>query len=126
MHSGRPMRLRALLGGGTIVLCMILVAHPPQAAAQAVAGSITSASGTVEIQRGGAAIAATTGIAVDVGDTIVTGADGHVIVQLTDQSRLELADSSKLLIDQHTAGGAGAGRVSDPDPARPVRRSDRG
>jgi hypothetical protein len=42
---------------------------------------------------------------VEVGDRIITGDDGHVVVLLTDQSTLELNDSSNMVVTQH-AGSA--------------------
>ncbi|MHB8384518.1 MAG: FecR family protein [Candidatus Binataceae bacterium] len=73
--------------------------------AQAVAaGTITTASGPVSIQRGAATLGAAVGTPVDVGDRIITGAGGHVIVMLSDQSTLELGDSSNIVVDQQTAG----------------------
>jgi len=77
---------------------------PRAAFAQAaVAGSITTSSGQVSIQRGAATIGGAVGVAVDVGDRIITGTNGHVIVRLSDQSTLELGASSNIVVDQQTA-----------------------
>src|SRR5437879_12403166 len=77
-----------------------------QAPARTPAGTITSASGDVQIQRTGAAGAAVAGSPVYVGDRIVTGPGGHVVVTLSDRSRLELGDSSNLVIDAHALAPA--------------------
>jgi ferric-dicitrate binding protein FerR (iron transport regulator) len=100
MYASQRMRLGVAFGAAVVFLALIFAAHPPEAAAQA-AGSITVATGRCEVQRGGAAIAAATGMAVNVGDRLVTGPDGHLTVLLTDGSRLELADSTSVLVDEH-------------------------
>ena len=69
------------------------------------AGTVSVVSGTVQLQRGAATIPVTLGMPVEVGDRIITGDDGHVVVLLTDQSTLELSDSSNMIITQH-AGAA--------------------
>lgn len=84
------------------------------AMAQTAAGSFQSAGGQVQIQRaGGATIGAASGVGVNVGDRIITGAGGHAIIILNDQSRLELGPGSSITVDQFTiTGGATATRVS--------------
>src|SRR6202795_2184054 len=84
------------------------------AVAQTVAGSFQSVSGQVQIQRaGGATIGAASGVGVNVGDRIITGPNGHAVVILNDQSRLELGPASSITLDQFTVtGGAAATRVS--------------
>jgi len=80
--------------------------------AQTAAGSFQSVSGQVQIQRtGGATIGAASGVGVNVGDRIVTGASGHAVIILNDQSRLELGPGSSITLDQFTVGG-GPTRVS--------------
>jgi hypothetical protein len=86
-----------------LVLILLAVFRPGQALAQAAnAGTISQVSGTVQIQRGAATIPATQGMPVQVGDRVITGDDGHVVVLLTDQSTLELGDSSNIEITQHS------------------------
>jgi hypothetical protein len=83
-----------------VVLCAAL--RPSNAFGQAVvAGTVSSVSGTVQIGRGAATIPVTQGMAVQVSDRIITGDDGHIVVLLTDQSTLELNDSTNMVIDQH-------------------------
>ena len=93
-------------GSKCVSLCaaailIVTLASSRQAFAQAVAGSVTTVSGTVTLQRGTARTPVTTGVPVDVGDTLITGADGHVVVTLTDSSTLELGDSSTFTLDSH-------------------------
>jgi hypothetical protein len=50
---------------------------------------------------------------VNVGDRILTGASGHAVIILNDQSRLEVGPVSSITLDQFTmTGGAPATRVS--------------
>ncbi|MGO9606367.1 MAG: FecR domain-containing protein [Candidatus Binataceae bacterium] len=85
---------------------LIAMFRPGSAFAQAgVAGSVTSVSGTVQLQRAGATIPVTQGMLVQVGDRLVTGDDGHVMVLLTDQSTLDLGDSANMVMTAH-AGAA--------------------
>ncbi|MGA7870907.1 MAG: FecR family protein [Candidatus Binatus sp.] len=91
---------------------MLVVSAP--ALAQTAAGAFQSVSGQVQIQRtGGATIGAAAGVGVNVGDRIVTGAGGHAVIILNDQSRLELGPSSSITLDEFTVtGGATSTRVS--------------
>src|SRR5271156_1599232 len=84
------------------------------AMAQTAAGSFQSVNGQVQIQRiGGATIGAASGVGVNVGDRIVTGPNGHAVIVLNDQSRLELGPASSITLDEFTiTGGATATRVS--------------
>jgi len=70
-------------------------------------GRMTSVGGSVELQRGSSKSNATMGMAVEVADHIGTGNPGHAIVTLTDQSQLEIHDSSTVTIDQHLVGAGG-------------------
>ncbi len=98
-----------------LLLLLLAAINPAIAHAQAApAGTASQVSGTVQIQRGAATIPATQGMQIMVGDRIITGDDGHIVVLLTDQSTLELGDSANMVIDQHAgsstrvnlAGGA--------------------
>src|SRR5580658_9334213 len=63
------------------------------------AGSVTSLTGDVHIERGGTTVPATPGMAVDVGDRVVTAANSRLTITLTDNSKLELDESTSLVID---------------------------
>src|SRR5262249_46079573 len=85
---------------------VVLVLRPADVFAQAAnAGTVREVSGTVQLRRGAATIPVTLGMPVEVGDRIITGDNGHAVVLLTDQSTLELSDSSNVVITQH-AGAA--------------------
>jgi ferric-dicitrate binding protein FerR (iron transport regulator) len=72
------------------------------------AGSITAISGTATIERAGATIPAAYGTKVNVGDRIVTAAASNLTITLTDNSQVELTDSSNLTIDQNTLNASGS------------------
>jgi FecR protein len=93
-----------------LAFCVMAAARAVRA--QSPVGSVFSASGQVQIQRGGATIAATPGTPVNQSDKIVSGADGHAVIILTDQSRLELSPSTTITLDQYLTGGATPTRVS--------------
>ncbi|MBF6569326.1 MAG: FecR domain-containing protein [Candidatus Binataceae bacterium] len=78
-----------------------------QAFAQVAAGTATAVSGQVQLQRSAATTALTTGTAIMVGDRITTGAASSATITLTDQSQLEIHDSSTITIDQHLVGPSG-------------------
>lgn len=99
------------VAAGLLLISALLVVSRT-ALAQTAAGSFQSVSGQVQIQRtGGATIGAASGVGVNVGDRIITGANGHAVIILNDQSRLELGPGSSITLDQFTAGG-GPTRVS--------------
>jgi ferric-dicitrate binding protein FerR (iron transport regulator) len=99
-----------------IVILTLAAAAPVLAQAPArVAGSITSASGSVQLQRGTATTPAAAGTPINIDDRVITGPGGHAVVTLTAGSTLELGESSNLAIDNHTlapAGGRAATQVS--------------
>ena len=82
----------------SLVTFMLLIAS--RALAQTPAGSVTSLTGDVHIERAGTTVTATQGMAVDVNDRLVTGPNSRVTITLTDNSRIELDESTSLVIDQ--------------------------
>ncbi len=99
---------------GLFLVSALVLAGSGPAMAQTAAGSFASVIGQVQIQRGGGAtFGAAAGIGVNVGDRIVTGPNGHAVIVLNDQSRLELGPASSIALDQFTInGGAASMRVS--------------
>jgi ferric-dicitrate binding protein FerR (iron transport regulator) len=114
MRRDRRSRICAGFGAELLLIgaLVFLVSRP--ALAQTAAGSFESVSGQVQIQRGGGAtIGAASGVGVNVNDRIVTGPNGHAVILLNDQSRLELGPASTLTLDQFTiTGGTNTTRVS--------------
>src|SRR3984893_10751525 len=84
------------------VMLTLFIAN--SAMAQTPAGSVTTLTGDVRIERGGTTVAATPGMALDVGARVVTAANSRVTITLTDNSKLELDESTSLVIDQQTVG----------------------
>ncbi len=93
-----------------LISALVLVVSRP-ALAQTAAGSFSSVSGQVQIQRAGATIGAASGVGVDVGDRIVTGVGGHAVIVLNDQSRLELGPVSSITLDEFTITGGSLRRA---------------
>jgi ferric-dicitrate binding protein FerR (iron transport regulator) len=90
-----------LLAASVVMLAMFIA---NQAMAQTPAGSVTTVTGTVRVERAGTTVPATPGMALDVGDRIVTDANSRVTITLTDNSKLELDESTSLVIDQQMVG----------------------
>ena len=99
-----------------LVVVLLPLAIAARGFAQApVAGTVSTASGTVQVQRAAGLVAAGPGTAVNVGDRVITGPGGHAVITLTDGSQLELGESSNLVVDSHAlapAGGRAATQVS--------------
>jgi hypothetical protein len=68
--------------------------------AQTSAGAVTSITGDVHIERAGTTVPATIGMAVIVHDRVVTASSSRVTITLTDNSKLELDESTSMVIDQ--------------------------
>jgi len=66
-----------------------------------VAGTIKTSRGTATIERDGESLSAAVGGAVQVNDTIVTGADGIVGLTLRDNTRLTAGPDTTLALDQY-------------------------
>ena len=90
----------------TIALVLIFATDLP-VAAQPPVGVVTRESGQVGVQRGANQLQPAVGTQLDQGDRVTTGADGHVAMTLSDQSELELAESSIFVLDQQVMGSGG-------------------
>ena len=88
----------------SVVMLTLFIAN--RAMAQTPAGSVTTLTGDVRVERAGTTVAATPGMALDVGDRVVTGANSRVTITLTDNSKLELDESTSLVIDQQMVGAS--------------------
>jgi hypothetical protein len=83
-----------------IFFAMVLLVAVPHVSAQISVGSISAVSGIVSLWRGGKAIPAADGAAVQVGDKFTTGPNSHVTIKLSDDSKLELNESSTLVLTE--------------------------
>jgi hypothetical protein len=67
----------------------------------AVAGTVDSLSGSVNVARNGAAQPLTTGASVNEGDQISTGADSWVLLEMVDGASLTLRGKTRMRIDAY-------------------------
>lgn len=81
-------------------LALGLVAMASPAAADMPAGLVKKLTGSVRIERGGAAVAAQVGTPVMAEDRIVTGADSSVGITLKDDMRLAAGPNSVIALDR--------------------------
>lgn len=76
-----------------------LTLAPGHAFAQAVVGSISALTGEVTLVRGGSSSKAIQGANIDLDDRLTTGPGSALTVTLSDGSRLEVSESSTIVID---------------------------
>jgi hypothetical protein len=100
-----------LIRAGVFLIAACVFFGARTARAQGAAGTVASASGSVQIQRGAAVMSAAPGTPVNPGDKINSGADRVAVVVLSDGSRLELQPSTDITLEQYTSGGATPTRI---------------
>jgi hypothetical protein len=81
------------------VLAVLLAATLPAHAADV--GQVKIAHGSVVVERAGARLPATVGMAVEPSDVIVTGADGSAGLTFSDNSLVSLGPESRFAIDKY-------------------------
>jgi hypothetical protein len=86
---------------------LLLVFATPSAHAQIVAGTITALNGSATITRSAKTFGATYSAPVDVADQLDTSSTGRLTVTLTDNSQLEMTESSTLLISENLLNANG-------------------
>lgn len=86
---------------------LLLVLGVPSVDAEIVAGTITALNGSATITRGVTKSAAAYAAPVNVGDELATSPTGRLTVTLTDNSQLELTESSTLLISENLLNANG-------------------
>ena len=92
-----------------IALSVLLLGFaPPSVQAQIVAGTITALNGPSTITRSARKFDATYSAPVDVADQLDTSPTGRLTVTLTDNSQLEMTESSTLLISENLLNPNGA------------------
>jgi len=91
-----------------IALSVLLLGFaPPSVQAQIVAGTITALNGPSTITRSARKFDATYSAPVDVADQLDTSPTGRLTVTLTDNSQLEMTESSTLLISENLLNSNG-------------------
>jgi hypothetical protein len=77
------------------------------AIAQNTVGTVSDLAGSAHVERGGSTQAVTSGMAVELKDKFTTDAGAHLTITLSDNSKLDLAEQSTLVIDEQVVGGGG-------------------
>ena len=77
------------------------------ASAQTPVGVVTMVSGSANIQRGTSSLSPKVGMQLDLGDRISTGGNGDLAATLSDHSKLELGESSSMVLDSMVVGTGG-------------------
>lgn len=86
----------------------LLIAAAAEAYAQQVVGRVLVAAGPVTVVRQGAPRPAIAGTGLEVGDAVVTGAQGNAQIGFIDNSIVALRESSHFLVEQFQFQRAGA------------------
>jgi FecR protein len=77
------------------------------ALAQNTVGTVTDLSGSAHVERGGTTQPVTSGMAVELKDKFTTDAGAHLTITLADNSKLDLAEQSTLVVDEQVLGAGG-------------------
>lgn len=96
---------RALL----FLIAAIPVCRALPALSQGVVGSITALHGNATLVRNGQQLKVVAPMPVQTNDKLVTGLEAHLVVTFGDNSRLEVGESSTIVINQGLIGGATSG-----------------
>src|SRR5260370_18985795 len=106
MNSNRSafmsLRTRSLLQVWTLILCLLAAG----AAFGQAAGKMLRAVGDVAALRGTERVRLTAGAPVNVGDTIVTGAQSHAQIRFADDALVALKPDSEFHIERYNFSGA--------------------
>lgn len=99
----RKLRWAELIVAQLFLLTMVCSA----ARAQNTVGTVSELTGTAHLERGGTTQPVTSGMAIDLKDKLTTDAGGHLTITLSDNSKLDLAEQSTLVIDEQVVGAGG-------------------
>jgi hypothetical protein len=92
-----------------LLVLTLITAVAPAVHAQNTVGTITQLTGTANIQRSGATIAAALNMPVMLHDKVATDANGSLTIGMVDNSSLQLGASSTIVIDDSVlVNGVGA------------------
>ena len=85
----------------TMALLVIgILASADSARAQVPVGSLTAVMGTATITRAGRTTFASYGDAVNIGDRVTTGSDGRVTITLSDNTQMQVIESSTIVVTE--------------------------
>lgn len=85
----------------------LLILACPSVRAQNQVGTVSELTGSAHLQRGSSQQPVTSGMPVELKDKFTTDPGAHLVITLTDNSRLELAEQSTLMIDEQVVGAGG-------------------
>lgn len=107
MTAARPARRppSRALAAWLVALAAALVSALASTAALAQAGRVVLAVGDVAVVRGADRVRIAAGANVDVGDAIVTGADGHAQVRFSDEALVAIKPGSEFRIEAYSFAG---------------------
>jgi hypothetical protein len=100
----KPMQLLAEFA---LAVVFVLIIACPAALAQNTVGTVSELTGSAHLERGGSQQPVTSGMPVELKDKFTTDAGGHLVITLNDNSRLELAEQSTLVVDEQVVGAGG-------------------
>jgi len=101
MNCSGPFKISLAAATLAVFVALGILLDASVARAQAAAGSITAINGTATITRAGATTPAAYGAPIQVGDTITTGPNGRVTITLSDNTQLEVTESSSLQLTEN-------------------------
>ncbi len=99
----RKLRWAELLLGQVLLLSIACTAVQ----AQNTVGTVSGLTGTAHVERGGTTAPVTSGMPVELKDKFTTDAGGQLTITLNDNSKLDLAEQSTLVIDEQVVGAGG-------------------
>lgn len=99
----RKLRWTAWILAQALVLSLVYI----NAQAQNTVGTVSELSGTAHVERGGSTQPVTSGMPVELKDKFTTDAGAHLSITLADNSKLDLAEQSTLVIDEQMLGAGG-------------------
>jgi len=77
------------------------------AIAQNTVGTVSDLVGSAHVERGGSTQPVTSGMGVELKDKFTTDPGAHLTITLSDNSKLDLAEQSTLVIDEQVVGAGG-------------------
>ncbi len=105
MHPRQNKKRVPLWAAFTAILLFPAIIVCPAIEAQNAVGTVSEVTGSAHLERGGSQQPVTSGMPVELKDKFTTDAGGRLVITLNDNSRLELAEQSTLVIDEQVVGG---------------------
>jgi hypothetical protein len=90
-----------------LIQLVFLAAAGSAAMGQNTVGTVSELSGSAHLERGGSQQPVTSGMQVQLKDKFITDPGARMVITLADNSRLELAEQSTLVVDEQVVGAGG-------------------